>query len=79
VSHSANYRWVIVAAGGFLGCVAMGSLFSLPVFIIPISEAGNFGWMYIACFGMGLGAFLIAMMFRPFPQFNQPEPAPKGA
>jgi MFS family permease len=27
---------------------------------------GNYGWLYISCFGMGLGAFLIAMMFRPF-------------
>jgi hypothetical protein len=25
-----RYRWVIVAAGGLLGCVAIGSLFSLP-------------------------------------------------
>ena len=25
------YRWVIVAAGAFMGCVAVGSVFSLPV------------------------------------------------
>jgi len=37
-----NYRWVMVAAGGLLGCVAMGSMFSLPVFIRPIAE--NTGW-----------------------------------
>ena len=27
------YRWVIVAAGGLLGCVAIGAMFSLPVFL----------------------------------------------
>jgi hypothetical protein len=26
-----HYRWVIVAAGGLLGCVAIGAMFSLPV------------------------------------------------
>ena len=36
------YRWVIVAAGGLLGCVAIGALFSLPVFILPISR--DTGW-----------------------------------
>ncbi len=36
------YRWVIVAAGGLLGCVAIGALFSLPVFIRPISR--DTGW-----------------------------------
>eukprot|EP01030_Chromulinospumella_sphaerica_P015783 gene15783-15600_t len=28
-----RYGWVIVAAGGLLGCVAMGAMFSLPVFL----------------------------------------------
>lgn len=37
-----NYRWVIVAAGGFMGCVAIGSIFSLPVFLQPISQ--DTGW-----------------------------------
>ncbi len=35
---------------------------------------GGYGWMYISCFGMGIGAFLIAMLFRPFPK-----PAPSLA
>jgi MFS family permease len=38
----ANYRWVLVAAGGLLGCVAIGSMFSLPVFLLPISR--DTGW-----------------------------------
>ena len=36
------YRWVIVAAGALLGCVAIGAMFALPVFLIPISAAT--GW-----------------------------------
>ncbi|HEX3994676.1 MAG TPA: MFS transporter [Acetobacteraceae bacterium] len=61
------YRWVIVAAGGFMGCVAIGSIFSLPVFLQPMSAAT--GWsrtaislamtfdfvtMGIASFGWGM-------------------------
>jgi MFS family permease len=37
-----GYRWVIVAAGGLLGCVAIGAMFSLPVFLVPIAAAT--GW-----------------------------------
>jgi MFS family permease len=36
------YRWVIVAAGGLLGCVAMGAMFSLPVLLQPIAR--DTGW-----------------------------------
>ena len=36
------YRWVIVAAGGLLGCVAVGAMFSLPVFLRPMSA--DTGW-----------------------------------
>ena len=39
---NSNYRWVIVAAGGLLGCVAIGAMFSLPVFLLPISH--DTGW-----------------------------------
>lgn len=37
-----HYRWVIVAAGGLLACVAAGAMFSLPVFLRPIAE--ETGW-----------------------------------
>jgi MFS family permease len=40
MNHS--YRWVIVAAGGLLGCIAIGAMFSLPVFLQPMSKAT--GW-----------------------------------
>jgi MFS family permease len=37
-----RYRWVIVAAGGLLGCVAFGAMFSLPVFLRSIAQ--DTGW-----------------------------------
>jgi MFS family permease len=40
MSHS--YRWIIVAAGGLLGCVAIGAMFSLPVFLGSITR--DTGW-----------------------------------
>jgi MFS family permease len=36
------YRWVLVVAGGLMGCIAIGSMFSLPVFLSPIAQAT--GW-----------------------------------
>jgi MFS family permease len=60
---NSHYRWVIVAAGGFMGCVAIGSIFSLPVFLQPMSTAT--GWsrteislaMTIVFITMGIAAF----------------------
>jgi MFS family permease len=64
---NSHYRWVIVAAGAFMGCIAIGSIFSLPVFLQPMSVAT--GWsrtaislamtldfvtMGIASFGWGM-------------------------
>jgi MFS family permease len=40
MNHS--YRWVIVATGGLLGCVAIGAMFSLPVFLGAITR--DTGW-----------------------------------
>jgi MFS family permease len=37
---------------------------------------GSYGGLYLTCFGMGLGAFLIALTFRPFPKAA---PKPLGA
>jgi MFS family permease len=37
-----TYRWIIVAAGGLLGCVAMGAMFCLPVILLPMVKAT--GW-----------------------------------
>ncbi len=61
------YRWVIVAAGAFMGCVAIGAIFSLPVFLQPMAQATgwsrtgissamslNFVAMGVASFGWGM-------------------------
>jgi MFS family permease len=37
-----RYRWVIVAAGSVMGCVAVGAMFSLPVLLRGI--AAGTGW-----------------------------------
>src|SRR5688572_24484189 len=40
--QSSRYRWVIVGIGGLMGCVAIGAMFSLAVFLGPISTTT--GW-----------------------------------
>ena len=58
-----HYGWVIVAVGALMGCIGMGSMFSLAVFLDPItadtgwSRAGISGSMTVAFLAMGLGAF----------------------
>lgn len=58
-----HYGWVIVAVGALLGCIGMGSLFSLAVFLDPIaaetgwSRAGISASMTIAFLAMGFGSF----------------------
>lgn len=54
------YRWVMVAAGGLMGCVAMGTLFSLPVLLNPMTSAT--GWSRTGISGAMTIAFL-AMAF----------------
>ncbi|CAB3769512.1 membrane protein [Burkholderia sp. MSh2] len=55
-----RYRWVIVAAGGLTGCVAIGAMFSLPVFLRAIAR--DTGWSMTGISGaMTLG--FIAMAF----------------
>ena len=40
--NASPYRWVIVGLGGLMGCVAVGAMFSLAVFLAPMS--GETGW-----------------------------------
>src|ERR1700745_4353761 len=58
-----RYRWVIVAAGGTLGCIAIGSMFSLPVLlqsivrdtgwsVAGVSSAVKIGVLAMACCSM---------------------------
>ncbi len=62
MSGANHYRWVIVAAGGLLGCVAIGAMFSLPVLLRPIAQdtgwsvTGVSGAMTIAFLAMALGS-----------------------
>jgi MFS family permease len=40
--------------------------------------SGSYAWLYIGSWAVGLGAFLIALTFRPFPK-SEAEPAPMPA
>ena len=73
---NSTYRWVIVAAGGLLGCVAIGGMFSLPVFLQPmaretgwsvtgISSAMTIGFLAMAFTSMAWGT--LSDRFGPLP------------
>jgi len=73
---NSRYRWVIVAAGGLLGCVAIGGMFSLPVLLQPIardtgwsvtgvSSAMTIGFLAMACTSMAWGT--LSDRFGPLP------------
>jgi MFS family permease len=57
------YRWTIVALGGLMGCVAVGAMFSLAVFLTPMSE--NTGWSR-AGISFGMTINFIVMAFGSF-------------
>src|SRR5690349_21149530 len=74
--NASSYRWVIVAAGGLLGCVAIGGMFSLPVLLQPIardtgwsvagiSSAMTIGFLAMACCSMAWGT--LSDRFGPLP------------
>lgn len=58
------YRWVIVAAGAVMGCIAIGAMFALPVLLRPL--AADTGWsttsvsaaMTIGFLAMALGSIV---------------------
>ena len=60
---SLSYRWVIVAAGALMTCVALGAMFSLAIFLEPMaldtgwSRAGISTAMTLNFLVMGLGGF----------------------
>jgi MFS family permease len=66
------YGWVVVAAGGFMGCVAIGAVFTLPVFQAPM--ALDTGWsrtgislaMTLNFLAMGTAAFFWGMALDRF-------------
>ena len=59
-----RYGWVLVALGGLMGCVAVGAMFSLAVFLEPMSvetgwgRAGISSAMTLNFIAMGLGSGL---------------------
>lgn len=61
---SNNYRWIVVFAGALMGCVAVGTMFSLAIFLEPIatttgwSRAGISSAMTLNFLVMGLGGFM---------------------
>jgi len=71
-----HYGWVIVAAGALMGCVAIGTTFSLAVFLQPMADAtgwsrtGISGAMTIVFLTMGVGGFVWGALtdrFGPLP------------
>jgi len=61
---SIPYRWIIVAAGALMTCVALGAMFSLAIFQEPIaidtgwSHAGIASAMTLNFIVMGIGGFV---------------------
>ncbi len=58
--NASSYRWVIAAAGGLLGCVAIGGMFSLPVLLQPIAR--DTGWS-VAGISSAMTVGFLAMAF----------------
>ena len=56
--------------GGVIGGTAMAG--SLGMALGPVAGGliydtfGSYGWLYVGAWGIGIGAFLIALTFRPF-------------
>jgi MFS family permease len=61
--NESPYRWVIVALGGLMGCVALGAMFSLAVFLAPMS--GETGWSR-AGISLAMTINFIVMAFGSF-------------
>jgi MFS family permease len=61
---SLSYRWVIVAAGAVMTCVALGAMFSLAIFLEPMaldtnwSRTGISSAMTLNFLVMGVGGFI---------------------
>lgn len=61
---SSSYRWVIVAAGALMTCIALGAMFSLAIFQVPIatetgwSHTGIASAMTLNFVVMGIGGFM---------------------
>ncbi|AZO00764.1 MFS transporter [Mesorhizobium sp. M9A.F.Ca.ET.002.03.1.2] len=69
---SLSYRWVIVAAGAVMTCVALGAMFSLAIFLEPMaldtnwSRAGISSAMTLNFLVMGVGGFAWGAIYDRF-------------
>jgi MFS family permease len=65
--------------GTVIGGTAMAG--SLGMALGPVAGGliydafAGYTWLFVGAFGMGIGAFLMILTFRPFPQAPQPAPA----
>src|SRR3954462_3827355 len=63
IRMSLSYRWVIVGLGALMSCVAIGTMFSLAIFLEPMSvdthwsRAGISSAMTLNFLVMGFGGF----------------------
>jgi len=74
---NSSYRWVIVAAGGVLGCVAIGGMFSLPVFLRPMTQ--DTGWSVTGVSSaMTIGFLAMAFTSMIWGKFVRPAGAAAG-
>src|SRR5258705_4968809 len=71
-----RYGWVMVALGAFMTCIAIGAMFSLAVFLQPItvatgwshtavSSAMTIGFLAMGAAGFGWGALSDRIRPRP--------------
>lgn len=76
------YRWTIVGIGALMTCVALGAMFSLAIFLEPLSRDtggwifdrfGGYSWLFFASLGLAVGAMAIAFAF---PRATQPQLQP---
>src|SRR4051812_18823148 len=75
--ENSRYRWVIVAAGGLLGCVAIGGMFSLPVFLQPIVR--DTGWSVTGVArAVAVGFLAVALTSLIWGTFFDPVGPPPG-
>jgi MFS family permease len=63
--------------GTVIGGTAMAGSFGMAIGPLAggfiYDSFGSYGWLYVGAWGIGIGAFLIATTFRPFPK-DQPVP-----
>ena len=80
---NSQYRWVIVAAGGLLGGVAIGAMFSLPVFlgsitretgwsVTGVSSAMTIGFLALALTSMAWGNLSLRSSLRRRDRVDHP-------